>query len=404
MQLLMGNIMCHYQSEYNTDRRASAANRVHFATFPGNGMSVAFSPLQVGPMTLKNRFIRSATWEFSTGRDGVPKPHVFKLMNNLAKGNVGLIVSGFTSCTEGGKLISTQNVLHTPELAEMWRPAIDSCHKHGSKFMFQLMDGGILAARRKTPSVTPLTGLFKWKSMTESEIEEVIDDFGKAALNAYKAGADGVQLHAGHGFLLSLFLSPLTNRRKDKWGGSEENRVRIVAEVAESIRRQTDPGFSVAVKINGDDMWSSGVKQEMCAKSVNMLKGKIDFFEISCGLGIGATRSKPRNPGLWHKLKSKLFSQEGAYRDMYNLETAAFVKKMNPWAVVSTVGGVRSIDMANAALKSVDLVGMSRPFIREPRLLCDWEAGKTSESRCISCNKCSLNGRLWKIPLQCTYP
>lgn len=338
-------------------------------------MSVAFSPLPLGSMTLRNRFVRSATWEGCVDKDGSPTPRLFKMIRRLAEGHVGLIVSGYYSVSKAGMMFQKHTVMQDPAMADTWRPTLAECHKLGSKVIFQIGHGGVfcLDGVCRGPSVRFLAKT----EMTNADIEDVIDDFTKTSVNLFKAGADGVQLHGAHGFMLACFLSPLMNRRKDKWGGSEEGRVKIVAEIAESIRRATDPSFAISIKMNGHDHWPFGVNPGMCGRYVNMLKGKIDMFEISYGLFTPhSIRGITLNPTLLQSLSDKV--NPWRFTTMYSQKHAAYVKKMNPWATIATVGGVRNIGEANAALISgdVDLVSLSRPLIREPNLIRAWEEGK----------------------------
>lgn len=366
-------------------------------------MSVAFSPLQIGSITVRNRFMRSATWEGCTDDDGTPTPRLAKMMVDMAEGHVGLIIPGFSNVSKAGAAFPRQNGLFDPRIAEAWDPIVAECQELGSKVMFQIGYGGVICSDGacRGPSLT-----FGAKSeFTEVEIEEMIEDFTKTAVNAFKIGADGVQLHAAHGYLLSLFLSPAANQRADKWGGSEEGRLRVVSEITEAIKRATDPSFAIGIKMNGDDYRPSGMTKELCGKYMSMLKGKVDLFEISCGLLLEqrSIMKKPVNSSLVQFVKNVF--DPLAFRTMYNQKLAAHVKRMNPWATVATVGGVRSIREIDNTLsyRAADLVSMSRPLLREPNLVYDWEAGKKIMCDCKSCNKCITGLQTADDGIHCSY-
>ena len=202
--------------------------------------SPLFSSFQCGPMTLPNRFIRSATWEGLADSNGFPAQELFNKMVQLAKGGCGLIVPGYCYTIQHGRANPTQTGMTSKEHAQIWKETIDEIHKNGSKIMFQLAHGGD-KCNQNDIGQQPIgcSGLEPGsRAMTDAEICETIESFAKAAKYLKEAGADGVQLHAAHGYLLSQFLSPYLNRRTDKWGGVTENRTRIVFEIVNEIRKQ----------------------------------------------------------------------------------------------------------------------------------------------------------------------
>lgn len=367
-------------------------------------MSIAFSPLQIGPMTIRNRFMRSATWEACAEEDGTPLPRLFKMMTDMAEGHVGLIVPGFANISKAGQAFPKQTGAFDKNLVEPWRPTLAKCHELGSKVMFQIGYGGVscMDGACRGPSLTAGAK----SEFTNAEIEELIEYFTRAAVVLAKIGADGVELHGAHGYTLSMFMSPLANKRTDKWGGSEEGRLRLVSEICESIKRATDPSFAIGIKMNGDDSIPSGMTKELCGRYVNMLKGKIDLFEISCGLFVreSTIRSKALNPSLMQSIKS-VFNPL-SFKTMYNEQIGAYVKKMNPWATIATVGGVRKLDEVNKALLrgAADLVSLSRPLLREPKLVRSWEEGTKVTADCKSCNLCIDSILRTKGGLRCPYP
>ncbi|KAH0792986.1 oxidoreductase, FAD/FMN-binding family protein [Histomonas meleagridis] len=357
-------------------------------------------------MTLPNHFMRSATCELFSESDGFPTEEHKKTIKKLAKGKTGLIIPGYVYVNKNGKGLPGQCGFDSLEKAKSWKSTVDEVHKEGSKIMFQIAHCGIasLTSEKRTPSrIFPFS-----KSYTIAEIEDLIEDFRKASVYAESIGADGVQIHAAHGYLLSLFLSPLTNRRNDKYGGSPERRIRIIQEIVDSIRASTSPEFAIGIKMNGtDNLGLLGVRPKLCSKYVSMLKG-IDLFEISCGLGNFMTSISFQTVGFPAVLCN--FFNPWAFREDFNQESAEYIKKQNPDKIIASVGGHRNFALMEKAVKEkrYDIVSMSRPFIRQPNLVKMYMEGKIKRVDCLSCNKCIFEQYFSKNSngpfLRCKYP
>jgi 2,4-dienoyl-CoA reductase-like NADH-dependent reductase (Old Yellow Enzyme family) len=242
--------------------------------------------------------------------------------------------------------------------------------------------------------------------MTQNDIRRVIDDFGKAAQRAAKAGADGVQLHAAHGYLINQFLSPFTNFRKDDWGGSAENNFRFLKEVYLEVRRNLPDHMALAVKLNSHDYTPKpGVIPDLAAQYAEWLAELgIDAIEISSGNGTWAfmtvcrgdvplpeiLQSVPR----WQKPLAKIMLERlvGKYdvSESYNLDLARQVKPSMPDVPLILVGGNRTLSNMEQIVGNgeVDFISMSRPLIREPFLVKRFQEGKADRASCTSCNRC----------------
>jgi 2,4-dienoyl-CoA reductase-like NADH-dependent reductase (Old Yellow Enzyme family) len=343
--------------------------------------------------------MRSATNEGLSDDRGFPTPTLFHCIERLAANNVGLIVPGYVYPIESGRAIWNQTGMFSKAHGEVWKPTIAKVHSAGSKLMFQIAHGGLASPSHKGPSSLGPFG----SSLTIPEIEDLIESFKKAAVYCYNAGADGVQLHGAHGYLLALFLSPLTNRRKDKYGKSVEGRTRIVREITHEIRKATDKSFGIGIKMNGTDSMPFGVKPILCAEYVHSLKDTLDFFEISCGLGNFLSVIRMAPVGF---LKSCVAAvNPWKFTRGYNLAAAKVVKRKNPDAVVAAVGGWRDLDDCNNAIGqgNIDLISISRPFIRQPNLIKLWKSGTKTVADCKSCNACIL-GMKPGSGLRCIYP
>ena len=325
--------------------------------------SILFTPQSIGDVLIKNRFIRSATWENLCSSDGSPKPSLFSMMKELADGDVGLIIPGSVFPARDAACRKFQLAMTEREHAVVWKDTIEYLHKKGSRLFFQICDG-----RRN--------------ELSNAEIEDVIEQFGRCAKLCELSGCDGIQLHAAHGYLLSRFLSPATNKRTDKWGGSEENRLRLVKEVITNIRKQTN--LPITMKINGHDCVDGGITPDLAGRIVHQLP-EVAMFEISCGMS-----------------ETSAFAKTEAYTAEY----AKAIRKMNPKAVLASVGGNRNFpNMEKLILQRVvDFIGMSRPFVRQPMILRDYEDNLTMKSSCVSCNDCLSESEVEGQRVFCRFP
>jgi 2,4-dienoyl-CoA reductase-like NADH-dependent reductase (Old Yellow Enzyme family) len=215
--------------------------------------------------------------------------------------------------------------------------------------------------------------------MTTTDIARITEAFGQGAGRAKRAGFDGVQIHAAHGYLLSQFLSPFYNKRKDEYGGAIENRARFLLQVYESVRSATGGDFPVLVKLNAEDFLQGGMTGEEFLEVSEMLAASgIDAIEMSGGT-VDSGKYSPVRPG---KLKSP--EDEVFYR-----ETARLFKD-RIHAPLILVGGIRSFEVAEELVDSglADYISLCRPLIREPHLINRWKTGSMKRSECLSDNLC----------------
>lgn len=372
--------------------------------------SILFSPLRIGNTVLPNRFMRSATFEGRSDEKGYPKASLLKMIKELALGEVGLIVPGFVYPMKKCQVVAGQTGMYTPSHAEAWRSTIEAIHQETkSKIIFQLCHGG----SKSSPKITgvaaeaPTAMNSNTRQMTISDIEQTIQSFIEASINLKKCGADGVQLHCAHGFLLSAFLSPYLNHRHDDYGGSPENRIRIVKEIAEGIRKANGPDFFISAKINAedydDDDYEGGITPCICSWYISQLP-MINLFEISAGIGKKTYAARIRyDRKLFNKMikppeaaieaikKAKAASSGVPYHEGYNIESVKKIRKLVPNAKLAVVGGLRKYDTMNKVVKAgiADIVSMSRPFLRQPNLVKKFKT-TLKESKCISCGLCSF--------------
>jgi len=218
-----------------------------------------FEATKINSMTIKNRFVRSATWEGMAKDDGTCTKRLVDLMSQLARGGVGLIITGHAYIQKIGKAGPWQSGIYEDRLVPGLRAMTDAVHKRGGKIVLQLAHAGMYAntgIKGDIPFAPSLVSGFRKsaiREMTLQDIQHIVEAFGLAAKRAKRAGFDAVQIHAAHGYLLSQFLSPAFNKRQDQYGGSIENRAAVLLEILKSIRKSVGQNYPVLIKMNTRD-------------------------------------------------------------------------------------------------------------------------------------------------------
>ena len=349
-----------------------------------------FEETRIGNMVLKNRIVRSATWENRATEDGFVTDELIDFTSELARGEVGLIITGISYVTGEGKNIFRQTGIHRDECIPGLKRLTDEVHRQGGRVAAQLAHGGgrSLVLQPTKPLLAPsdMVGEFfgagPSRAMTLDEIESIKEAFRRAALRAKEAGFDAVELHAAHGYLLSQFLSPLCNRREDEYGGNLARRARFVTELAGEIKEAVGTDFPVLMKVNGDDFVDGGLKASDAAEMTILFEqAGLDAVEISGGLFGPDTIPKE----LIRRSARK--PEQGVF---FLPQAQEFRKRIN--IPIILVGGIRALEMIEGLLseEKVDYVAMSRPFIREPQIVKRWKSGDPSPSACQTCARCSL--------------
>ncbi len=254
-------------------------------------------------MRIRNRFLRSATTSYWSDEEGIVRPEIIELYRKLAEGDVGLIVKGHLYVADAGKahqgMAGISSEEHVPKLMEL----TEAVHSKGGKIVAQLNHAGVHSIiDRAGPSEYSEEG-WKVRAMTEEEIHITIQAFGAAAERAIGAGFDGVQIHGAHGYLISQFLSRLVNHRQDKWGGNLSNRMRLLLNIYDAIRRRVGSDVPVLLKMNCDDFSPNGFTiDDSLEVAEKICKRGLDTIEISGG-GIGRqqdlrNRARSEDPDL----------------------------------------------------------------------------------------------------------
>ncbi len=347
-------------------------------------MSKVFETTAINGMKLANRFVRSATWEGMAGDDGSVTPALIDLMARLAEGRVGLIISSHAYIRQEGQAGPKQLGVYKDALIDGLRKMTRAVHDQGGRMVLQIAHSGCLANPKLTghppmaPSIVEGVSKFPLQELTLQDIQELIDAFGLSAQRAKEAGFDGVQIHSAHGYLMNQFISPLFNKRTDGYGGSVENRARVIREVLKKIRSVVGVDFPVLVKLNSEDHLEGGLHLEDSLKIGAWLQEDgIDAIELSGG----TLRSGSLSPS-----RVGITTEE---KEAYFLDAAkAFKEKLEVPLIL--VGGMRSFPVAERIIDQgyADYISMSRPFIREPNLIKRWQSGDLGKATCLSDNQC----------------
>lgn len=375
------------------------------------GQLTLLTPAAIGPLTIRNRFVRSATCETMASSAGVVKPREFsRLYLDLAAGGVGLLFSGHCYVHPRGQATPGMTGLNGNENIPTFRELSRAVRDAGAHMFLELNHAGsqsrMLALTPLAPSAVPnpQTGRLP-EAATDDDIREIIDCFGTAAGRVREGGFDGVHVHAGHGYLLSEFLSPFTNRRSDDWGGPLEYRQRLLMEVVGRIRQVVGTDFPLSVKLGIRDFVPGGLDVEEGLATARALEGAgVDAIEVSAGLTSPRVESSiqyagvSRRRALRDKMVHRLLAKEvpGAYF----AEDARQVRQVVGCPLI-LVGGLRRIEAMESVVRDriADFVSLARPFIREPDLVRKVEAGRRGEVDCVSCNICAMHAGLH--PLKC---
>lgn len=389
-------------------------------------MSILFTPRKIGEIEVKNRFVHSATYEGMADASGRVTDQILRRYNTLAKGGVGAIIPGFMHIHPLGRPYKYHIGIHNDDMIPGLRDLVDSVHREGAHIFFQISHAGRQTCKEiigQIPMAPSDCGrdpvyFFKPRMMTEAEIDEAIKAYGAAAGRAAEAKADGVQIHAAHGFLINQFLSPFFNRRKDSWGGSAENRFRFLKYVIAETRKNIPNDMPVLVKLNTCDYTPrEGVTPSLAVKyAVWLSELGIDMLEVSCGTAVYSYMNMCRGDvpvkelmqslPAWKRPIGRLMigSLKGKYdiEEGYNLDAAKMIKSVLNNIPLGLVGGMRTKEKMEEAIADghADFISMSRPFIREPFIVNKFKEGKRDAVACVSCNKCMAalpNG----MPVRC---
>jgi len=344
-------------------------------------MATLFEETTIGSMRVPNRLVRSATWEGLAAPDGTVTPALIDMMTILARGGVGLIISGHAFVSREGQASPGKLGVHADAMLPGLSAMACAVHAAGGRIVLQLAHAGIEALPKLTglppigPSPMKNANGDDAHGMALDEIRAVVRAFAAAAARAQQAGFDGVQIHAAHGYLLSQFLSGYFNKRSDDYGGPLDQRARIVVETVAAVRAAVGHDYPVLIKINTEDFVEGGLtRDDMCALARLLEQAGVSAIELS-----GGTRYSGNNSPVRRGKTQSVYYREAAGQCRQHVRVPLLL-----------VGGIRDVATAGELVATgvTDFVALCRPLIREPNLASRWHAGDGAPAACISCNLC----------------
>lgn len=379
-----------------------------------NDGPAVFSPARLGPLTLRNRVIKTATYE-GMCPGGMPGDALVRHHRDLAAGGVGMTTVAYCAVSAGGRTFDEQMYMR-PEVVAPLRRVTDAVHGEGAAVSLQLGHCGAFSKSKGLRPWGPLgpsfgvnaygvmSGVPFARAMAASDLAAVVDDFGRAAALALEAGFDALEIHLGHGYLLSQFLSPAVNRRRDGYGGSLENRARLPLEVVARVREVVAGRAAVVAKINLRDGFRGGLELPDAVGVAQRLEAAgIDGIVMSGGftsrtpfyLFRGARPLREMIEVEQSALQRLVLRLVGAriiraypFEELFFLPLAREVRRAVRVPLV-LLGGALSLDNLETALREgFEFIAMGRALIADPDLVRRMERGEATRSRCTSCNKC----------------
>lgn len=358
-----------------------------------------FSEGKIANLVLKNRLIRSATYEGAMTGDGRMTDKMLTIYRDLAEGGVGMIITGIMSVIPKGKGFPRQICIYDDSYIDDISRLADTVHRIGNdcKIAAQLHHPGRQVVHDNKdaecigPSAVPHTVLKKnARALTIEEIRDFIDAFADAIVRVKKAGFDAVQLHAAHGYLLSSFLSPYTNRRSDHYGGSIKKRANILREIFNKAREKVGD-YPILIKINCDDFVEGGIDIDSFPDVAKEIEGiGFDAIEVSGGMWDCLSRTQEELGFFRLPIPESRTRINTPEKQSYFLE---YTENINLRVPVILVGGHRNIERMEKIFEkgNIDFLALCRPLISEPGLPNRWLEGRGKEkSDCVSCNACLL--------------
>ncbi len=372
----------------------------------------AFTKTSLDGLELKNRFVKTATFE-GMYDDGIPNQQLIDHHVAMVKGGVALTTVSYGAVSPDGRTFKTQMYINERSLKKLEVLAFE-VHKTGGKVSIQLTHCGYFS--KNTDVKNPLapsrifneygfmSGIAFSKAMVKEDMERIARDFAEAAFRVKQAGFDAVEIHMGHGYLLSQFLSPWTNRRKDEYGGSIENRARFPLEVLRGVREQVGQAFPVIVKLNLSDGFKGGFSLEDCKyTAVEIGKNGGSAIELSGGFTSKTPFYLLRGEvPLWgmiqngetlaEKITMALFGpfmiKKYSFEPNFFLRQAMEIRKAVQLPLIY-LGGVNSRkDIEDVMDAGFDFIAIGRPLIHDADFLIKLKSGEIEESGCTRCNQC----------------
>ncbi|NKY33228.1 NADH:flavin oxidoreductase [Nocardia speluncae] len=373
-------------------------------------LPAVFTPGKLGPLTLRNRIIKAATFEGRTPNDLVTD-ELIAFHEELAAGGVAMTTVAYCAVAPEGRTQGGQLWMR-PEAVPGLRRLTDAVHRHGAAAQAQIGHAGVVAnststgrpalgpGRRFNPMTFRVT-----KAATTADIERIAAAHGEAAVIAEESGFDSVEVHLAHNYFASSFLSPALNHRKDGYGGALENRARVALGVLRAVRERVGDRIAVTTKMSMDDGVPGGFWTDEAIQLAQWIdeEGLVDAVELTVGSsaqnpmylfrGDAPVREMAALMPPVRKLGIRLFGKYRIkyypYEPLFLLAQAEQIKAVVKNTKLTLLGGITDLDAMNTAMdRGFDFVAMGRALLREPDLVNKIRADATTHSLCIHCNRC----------------
>ena len=377
--------------------------------------SAVFGPARLGPLTLRNRVIKSATFEGMT-RGGLVSDALVEFHRRMAAGGVGMTTLAYVSVSRDGRTYRHQLWLREDAVAGL-RRLTGAVHAEGALAAVQLGHAGYLATKAATgtrpvgPSrVFNPAGLAYSRAAGAGDLDRIAADYARAARLAVDAGFDALEIHLGHGYLLSQFLSPFTNRRRDAYGGDVAGRAafprRVLREVRAAVASAGGAGaVAVYAKLNMEDGFAGGLRPADGIEAARMLQadGAVDALELTAGFTsrtpmylmrgevplaemVSRERSRLRRAGL--RVAGRRLMRAYPFEEAFLLPLARQFREAVTLPLILLGGITRLETMERAVAEGFEFVALGRALLRETDLIRRMQAGTATRSLCVPCNKC----------------
>lgn len=349
-------------------------------------MKSLFEKTNIGNIETKNRFVRSATWENMATEDGYLTEKIYEIYEDLAKGDIGLIITGYANIVPEEKPNPGMFGIYNDSFILQYQRLTKTVHEYGSKIALQIAYGGtktnynvgeriIFAPSNVLERTTNIQG----KAMTQEEIKYIVNAFAEAGKRAKVAGFDGIEIHGAHTYLINQFLSPYYNQRTDEYGGCLENRMRFLIEIYEKTRELVGNNFPIIIKLTCSEFFEGGLNfsetKEICKKLEDI---GVDALEITGNIH-GSAENKIGEKFDRYKIQNDIYFKDFA-KEISNIIKIPII----------IVGGIKEYSTVDKLLNdsNIKYFALSRPFLTEPNLIKRWKSIDKKKVKCIRCSKC----------------
>ena len=369
----------------------------------------AFTPVRLGPLTLKNRFIKAATFEGVMPR-GQVSDALIDFHTEVACGGAAMTTVAYCAVSPGGR-VHRDTIVLDAERARDIRRLTDSVHAAGAMVCAQIGHAGLVAntLSNRAPTLAPSTRLSApamglVKAATSEQLDAVVDDFGNAATAAVEAGFDAIEIHMGHGYLLSSFFSPNLNKRSDRYGGTTARRAELARRVAERVRLNVGDSVAVTAKFNMDDGVRRGFWLTDSVPTAQLLEadGYLDALQLTGGSSLlnpmyyfrgdvpldEFIASQPRPVGLGLRIVGRRMFRTYPFEEAFFLPQARQFREALSMPLM-LLGGINRLDTVESALaEGFNYVAMARALLRDPFLIGSFQYEAVNVGQCVHCQKC----------------